>query len=280
MDNIQDWGADGLDEDSIIREWLVTGEDRQMTTTKMMEPRVEVSLPRLRQLMLNSAGELQNSKETVPEGWKMLESVGNVSGKVKVKQTKMTNFMNARTHEKDKKMMSTMERMKYVAAETKKWESSKLVTSILRELAGDVPGISSASSVVMEVVDMAWIRLEKIWWTSLVEDTWQIISNNQDLQRVIQWRMNNQRQEEKLLLNSIKRLERIQRSKEASERWLDNWKYKQKEKVMEMEICEDWCIVEYQEHKALEAMMTNLDIWEVMEVESGESGCDMDSGYL
>ena len=71
MDNIQDWGADGLDEDSSIREWLVTGEDRQMTTTKMMEPRVEVSLPRLRQLMLNSAGELQNSKETVPEGWKM-----------------------------------------------------------------------------------------------------------------------------------------------------------------------------------------------------------------
>ena len=70
-------------------------------------------------------------------------------------------------------------------------------------------------------------------------------------------------------MNSIKRLERIQRSKEASERWLDNWKYKQKEKVMEMEICEDWCIVEYQEHKALEAMMTNLDIWEVMEVNFG-----------
>ena len=44
-----------------------------------------------------------------------------------------------------------------------------------------------------------------------------------------------------------------------------------------MEICDDWLIMEYQEHKALDDMMTNLDICEGMEVEFGESGCHMDT---
>ena len=201
--------------------------------------------------MLNSAGELQNNDETVPEGWKRIK-INNMIGKVtpegKVKQNKLTSFMkkDTKTHCKDDKIMSTIERKKRVRTETKRWESSKLVTSILRELVGEVPVRAAASSVDMKVIDMAWNRLEKIRWTSLVEDTWEVISDNRDLQRVIQWRMNNQRQEEKILVNSMRRLERIQRSKEVSERWLENWRLKQKEKVMEMDICDDWCVMEYQ----------------------------------
>ena len=140
-----------------------------------------------------------------------------------MKQTQLTSFIkkDIKTNNnniKNDNIMSTMVRKKRVETETKKWESSKLVTSILRELTGEVPGRATANSVVREVINMAWISLEKIWWTSLVEDTWEVISNNRDLQRVIQWRMNNQRQEERMLVNSTNRMERIQRSKEASER--------------------------------------------------------------
>ena len=53
------------------------------------------------------------------------------------------------THYKVDKIMSTIERKKHVTTETKRWESNKLVISILRELVGEVPGRAAASSVVM-----------------------------------------------------------------------------------------------------------------------------------
>ena len=47
-----------MEEDNSIGGWLVRREDEHMMTPKMMEPVMELKLPRLKQLMLNSAGEL------------------------------------------------------------------------------------------------------------------------------------------------------------------------------------------------------------------------------
>ena len=114
------------------------------------------------------------------EGEKVLkgaiQEIGKITAAGTVKQTKLTSFMkkDKETHYKDdNKIMSTIERRKRVTAETKRWESSKLVTSILRELAGEVPGRAAASSVVMKVIDMAWNSGTgwkrsggQVWWST------------------------------------------------------------------------------------------------------------------
>ena len=107
-----------MGEDKSITGWLVRREGEQMITANMMEPRRELRLPKLKQIRLNSAGELENSNENVPEGWKRVKTyneIGSVTATVKVKQTKLTSFMkkSIKTNNnniKDDNIMSTMVR--------------------------------------------------------------------------------------------------------------------------------------------------------------------------
>ena len=46
-----------MEEDNIITGWLVRREGEQMITANMMEPGIKLRLPKLKQIMLNLAGE-------------------------------------------------------------------------------------------------------------------------------------------------------------------------------------------------------------------------------
>ena len=90
-----------------------------------------------------------------------------------------------------------------------------------------VPGRGVAMSTVTMVVDSAWGRLmdrvvareavtgimdemmDKAWWRFRVEDVWNTIRYEKEIQKVIIWRIENRRQEERLMVNFTRRQERI-----------------------------------------------------------------------
>ena len=104
------------------------------------------------------------------------------------------------------------------------------------------------------------VVLESAWWRYSVEEIWNKLEYNKDLQQIIQWRMGNQ-----------DRQERIQRRDEAKHRW-------RARNALRMELGDDqgdWWDTELQEHRAMDYMMMNLGIYDDMEIgEEHESSMD------
>ena len=158
-----------------------------------------------------------------------------------------------------------------------------MITRLLRDIFEEVPGLVEARDIVDVVLEGAWTRvasrevaikevamvmehvLEKAWWTYIVEDMWKMLVNNNELQRIMTWRMTNQRQEEKMLARYSNRQERLQRSQIAQRRWKE--KRFLMEEPMEIGGMDDWQEVEIHELKAMELLMKNLGIIDDIDLE-------------
>ena len=107
-----------------------------------------------------------------------------------------------------------------------------------------------------EVVDEAW---RKYW----MNDTWSRMVDDRQLQRVILWKIENQRLEEKLLESALLKMERRERVRIAKE----NWRYKLLNTEVDMDIeygrkeVVDWMETdEAEEHEVITIMMRELGI--------------------
>ena len=98
----------------------------------------------------------------------------------------------------------------------------------------------------------------------MVENMWKMLANNKELQRIMAWRMTNQREEENKIARYSDRQERLQRRDMAQRRWRE--KRSLVEEPMEIGVKEDWQEMEIHEHKAMELMMMNLGIIDDMEL--------------
>ena len=151
----------------------------------------------------------------------------------------------------------------------------------------EVPGRSVAISTGNVVVDSAWCKLmdrvktrevvtgitdemmDKAWWRFRVEDVWNTIRYEKDIQKVIIWRIENRRQEERLMVNFTRRQERIQLRDEAQRKWREKRQEQMaKEDPMELgSIEDDWMVQEEQEHAAMDGMMAALELHDDMVLE-------------
>ena len=76
---------------------------------------------------------------------------------------------------------------------------------MVADLVCQVPGVSVATAIMKEVLEMAW-------WRAGVNQAWAIIKGDRRIQRQIEWRMDNQRMDERVVLESIRKEERLERA--------------------------------------------------------------------
>ena len=97
--------------------------------------------------------------------------------------------------------------------------------------------------------------LEIAWWRAGVNKAWRIIEGDRRMQKLIEWRIDSQKMEERLLLESMRkeeRLEMVGRLKDALRSKVKTGNVDmmeidiQTEDDIEMDM--DWCIVETKEH--------------------------------
>ena len=69
-----------------------------------------------------------------------------------------------------------------------------------------IPAMAAAMSIMEEVLGMT------VWRTG-VNDVWAIMEGDKRMQRLVGWRMESQRMDERLLLESIEKEERLERVK-------------------------------------------------------------------
>ena len=74
----------------------------------------------------------------------------------------------------------------------------------------------------------------------------------------MKWRMTNQVQEERMLVSTMERQERLLRHHQAQLKWRKSRETRAEQ--MEMDWEEDWGDKEYMEHMTLDIMMKDLDI--------------------
>ena len=329
LDGWGDHGAlkeDELD----IRKWLHEGGVQEMitiplTTTSNTNP---TNKKKLSQLELDCGGTLKRNErslnETVPEGWKPGTMAAKVQRKMTRKQlaksnTKMTSFLMKPSPSQDAleevqeiesgmKDTAALQRQMVVSQQDKIWRNARMVTALLKDLVNEVPGRGVAMSTVNLLVDSTWGKLldrvrareavtgimdemvDKAWWKFRVENVWNIIRNEKDIQKVMIWRIDNQRQEERLMVNFRSRQERLHQRDEAKRKWrerrLDEL---DSEQPMELGFSDDaWKVQEEQEHAAMDGMMATLELNDDMVLEDEPDGSNptmdwsdaMDHEYL
>ena len=162
-------------------------------------------------------------KGTVPEGRKPSTETTKVQRKMTRKElakvnTKMTTFLRKplspqdalqdaleEVHELESGMRDTavLERHMVIAEHDRIWRNARMVTALLKDLLNEVPGRGVAMRAVNIVVDSAWGKLmdrvvareavtgimdemmDKAWWRFRVEDVWNTIRYEKEIQKVI-----------------------------------------------------------------------------------------------
>ena len=116
--------------------------------------------------------------------------------------------------------------------------------------------------------------IDKAWWRFRVEDVWNNIRLEKEIQKVMVWRIDNQRQEERMMVNFTSRQERLQLRDEGKRKWREKrLKQLAKEDPMELGSNEDdWMVQEEQEHAAMDGMMAALELYDDMVLEDDPDG--------
>ena len=83
------------------------------------------------------------------------------------------------------------------------------ISRLVSEMVDEVRGLSVARAVMKEVLEIAW-------WRAGVNKAWSIIEGDRRMQKLIEWRIDSQRMEERLLLESMKEGGEIGDSREAT----------------------------------------------------------------
>ena len=125
-----------------------------------------------------------------------------------------------------------------------------VVDSTWGKLLDRVRAREAVTGIMDEIVD-------KAWWKFRVENVWNIIRNEKDIQKVMIWRIDNQRQEERLMVNFRSRQERLHQRDEAKRKWRERrLNQLDREQPMELGFSDDaWMVQEEQEHAAMDGMM-------------------------
>ena len=144
---------------------------------------------RMKQLEVDFCGILVNKDydKTIPEGRILEKKVQNTKRRLTKKQLARTNqkmtmyLKRLDQQEGDDVTMeevdgllddATLERKRLVAEKDKEWENRRMISSLLKDLTGEIPGRAAVLVIMEELVEAAWSRLEKVWWDTLVEETW------------------------------------------------------------------------------------------------------------
>ena len=67
----------------------------------------------------------------------------------------------------------------------------KMIGDLVSEMTMEVPGVSVATNIMREVLEMAC-------WRARVNQVWAIMEGDRRIQRLIEWRMDNQRMDERI----------------------------------------------------------------------------------
>ena len=119
-----------------------------------------------------------------------------------------------------------------LAAKRAKADGRRRITGLVVGIVCQVPGVSVATAIVKEVLEMAW-------WRAGVNQAWVTMEGDRRIQRLIEWRMDNQKMDERVVLESIRREERLERAGKLQDALRNQQKVVKDD---EMEI--DWMIEE------------------------------------
>ena len=152
-------------------------------------------------------------------------------------------------------------------------EGRLLVARLMSNLVDVIPGVSATNSILEEVLSMTV-------WRAGVNEVWATLEGDKRMQRLIEWRIDSQRMDERLLLESIEKEERIERAKMLGTAHklghlsrVTDMEWSTEEDVMEM----DWMEEETREHAFLTVLMEQLELGFEMETRTEdmlEDDCD------
>ena len=77
-----------------------------------------------------------------------------------------------------------------------------MISRLVLGMVDETQGRSVAGAVMKEVLEVAW-------WRAVVNKAWRIIEGDRRMQKLIEWRIDSQKMEERLLLESIRKEERL-----------------------------------------------------------------------
>ena len=86
------------------------------------------------------------------------------------------------------------------------WIVKEIVTKLLEDVVRNIPGTSVVRGVMEDVLEMAWLRLG-------LNTVWSVLVDNRRMQRMVLWRMESQRMEEKFLMECMMKEERLARGR-------------------------------------------------------------------
>ena len=119
-----------------------------------------------------------------------------------------------------------------LAAKRAKADGRRMITGLVAGIFCQVPGVSVATAIVKEVLEMAW-------WRAGVNQAWVTMEGVRRIQRLIEWRMDNQKMDERVVMESIRRDGRLERDGKLQDALRNQQKVVKDD---EMEI--DWMIEE------------------------------------
>ena len=134
----------------------------------------------------------------------------------------------------------------------------KMIGDLVSEMTMEVPGVSGATNIMREVLEMAC-------WRARVNQVWAIMEGDRRIQRLIEWRMDNQRMDERITLESIRkeeRLERVEKLQAALKTRRETVRDDEMEWMTEdnVEMDMDWCVLESREHAYLANLLESLEM--------------------
>ena len=134
----------------------------------------------------------------------------------------------------------------------------KMIGDLVSEMTMEVPGVSVATNIMREVLEMAC-------WRARVNQVWAIMEGDRRIQRLIEWRMDNQRMDERITLESIRkeeRLERVEKLQAALKTRRETVRDDEMEWMTEdnVEMDMDWCVLESREHAYLANLLESLEM--------------------
>ena len=132
--------------------------------------------------------------------------------------------------------------------------AKEVSNEIINEIVMEIPGRAVAINIFEEILEM-------IGWRVNLNMAWSILEEDRKLQRMIIWRIENQRLEEVWLAEAMKKEDRLQEVKRKTLMFRNkvvdmDWNTGMEDEVMEME----WMEYELKEHADLSKLMEQLEL--------------------
>ena len=98
---------------------------------------------------------------------------------------------------------SAENKVKMIALKKAKAMDRMMISRLVSGMVDEIQGQSVAGAVIKEVLEIAW-------WRAGVNKVWRIIEGDRRMQKLIEWRIDSQKMEERLVLESIRKEERLE----------------------------------------------------------------------